>query len=97
MEITPAEVYVGKQKSENPKKDWKAHSDRALDKAFTRIKSANEACNVLGFPQKTTPPEYSWLQNLLQEAAERANKSSEFRMGGGRSKNQREIPLYWKI
>jgi len=95
MEITPANVFVGSQKSSNPKKDWQTLSDKAFDKAFKNIKSAKEACKSLRIPSKTAP-EYSWVQNLLKEAAERANKSSEFRMGGGRAKNQRKIPAYWK-
>ena len=96
MEITPSHVFVGNQKSSTPKEDWQALSERAFDKAFKNIKSAKEACKSLGIPSTTTP-EYSWVQNLLKKAAERANKSSEFRMGGGRAKNQRKIPAYWKI
>jgi tetratricopeptide (TPR) repeat protein len=95
MEITPDEVDIGNRKSTVPKQDWKACSEEAFDNAFKVIKSVKEACYLLGMPH-VEDPKYSWVQKLVEEAAERNQKPSQFRVGGGRSRNEREIPVYWK-
>ena len=95
MEITPSEGYVGAQELRITKDDWKACSDNAFDKAFENFRSAADACLRLEIPRAEVP-EYNWVQKLLCEAAERCEKSSELRPGGGRSRNEWKIPVYWK-
>jgi len=95
MGITKEEVYVDGKKSKVPWEDWKSHSASAFNKAFKNIKSAPEACLLLGIPP-TKVPEYSWVQAQLREAAERMGIPSELRPGGGTSQSERKISVYWK-
>jgi tetratricopeptide (TPR) repeat protein len=95
MEITSAEVQIGKQSSKAPKADWENASKSAFDKAFENLQSAADGCLTLKIPAKVTP-QYSWVQKLLQEAAARMKKPDDLEPAGDKSINQREIPVYWK-
>lgn len=96
MDITEDKNYAENKDCKIAKEDWKSNSEMAFNKAFADIKSIAEACYVLGIP-RTEAPEYSWIQKLLREAADRANKPSGLRVGGSRSRNEWKIPVYWKM
>lgn len=95
MEATQDGVYIGGRKSTVTKDDWKSLSDRAFDEAFTKLKSVADACLCLGIPRVGTP-EYSWIQRILFEAAQRAHKNGELIIGGGRARSEWKVPVYWK-
>lgn len=95
MNITQQDDYVSGKKSEVARQDWRLLSESAFDKAFENLKSAAEACHILGIPSVESP-EYSWVQKLLRESADREHKPGGLKAGGNRSRSEWKIPVYWK-
>ncbi|MFC1712176.1 tetratricopeptide repeat protein [Candidatus Poribacteria bacterium] len=93
MEITKDEIIIDEKPVTAAKNDWKEYAERAFDNAFEEFEDADSACNKLRIPYGV--PEYSWIQELLDKAAIRADKR-KLAERYGTAGTRKRIRVYWK-